>query len=135
MRDRVRGTTERISMSTRGREANGGSYWPAISANGRFVGFASSASNLVRGDTNKVTDVFVHDRVTRKTVRVNVSSAGASTARNRQSYLGAISPDGRYVVFASAAPNLVPGDTNRSFDVFLRDRATNKTSLISVGSH
>jgi Tol biopolymer transport system component len=133
VRDRVKGTTERISVSTGGRQADGGSYWPRISANGRFVAFASPASSLVPGDTNKANDVFVRDRVARKTVRVNVSSAGAPTERNRHSYLAAMSPDGRFVLFQSAAANLVPPDTNRNYDVFLHDLATKKTTLISVG--
>ena len=133
VRDRVKGTTERISVSTAGRQADGGSYWPRISANGRFVAFASPASSLVPGDTNKANDVFVRDRVARKTVRVNVSSAGAPTERNRHSYLAAMSPDGRFVLFQSAAANLVPPDTNRNYDVFLHDLATKKTTLISVG--
>ena len=132
VRDRTRGTTDRISVSTRGREANDGSYWPKLSANGRLIAYTSSASNLVPSDTNKANDVFVHDRVTRKTVRVDVSTTGAPTERNRQTYLAAISSTGRFVVFQSEASNLVAGDTNRRFDVFLRDRATNKTSLISA---
>src|SRR5213595_159425 len=114
------GTTERVSMDSAGNEGNGGSGGPAISADGRFVAFASYASNLVPGDTNGVADVFVHDRQTGTTKRVSVNSAG--TQGNGGSGSPAISADGRFVAFSSYATNLVPGDTNGVVDVFVHDR-------------
>ena len=66
------GMTERVSVSSAGSEGNHHSDWPAISAEGRFVAFASHASNLVPGDTNGFSDVFVHDRLTGTTERVTV---------------------------------------------------------------
>src|SRR5689334_19603847 len=71
-RDRVRGVTERVSVATSGRQANGAVVgdWPAISANGRYVAFDSDASNLVHGDTDGSNDVFVRDRSRRVTERV-----------------------------------------------------------------
>src|SRR5439155_1499293 len=104
-----------------------------ISADGRFVAFLSSASNLVGGDTNGVIDVFVRDRKTGKTTRVSVNSHGAQG--NRGSIVRSISDDGRFVSFDSAANNLVGGDTNTVVDVFLRDRKTGKTRRVSVHSH
>ena len=130
--DRVTGTTERVSVSSAGAEANGTSFAPAISADGRFVAFPSEATNLVPGDTNGVTDVFVRDRLTGTTERVSVSSAGAEA--NGTSFAPAISADGRFVAFPSEATNLVPGDTNGATDVFVRDRLTATTDRVSVDS-
>jgi Tol biopolymer transport system component len=108
VRDRKVGRTELVSVSSSGEQGNRRSWSAAISANGRFVAIFSRASNLVRGDTNGVPDIFVHDRRTDTTERVSVSSAGAEA--NRHSYLGEISADGRLVAFSSKATNLVEGD-------------------------
>ena len=94
---------------------------PAISADGRFVAFDSEATNLVPGDTNDASDVFVRDRQTGTTRRVSVSSGGAQG--NGASFDPAISADGRFVAFNSDATNLVPGDTNGAADVFVRTLA------------
>jgi Tol biopolymer transport system component len=130
VRDRVAGTTTRVSVSTAGVEANAGSDEPRISANGRYVTFSSSASNLVENDTNGVTDVFVHDRFAGTTTRVSVSTAGVQGGGF--SFSPSISGDGRYVAFISAASNLVAGDTNNAPDVFLHDRNTGETRRVSV---
>jgi Tol biopolymer transport system component len=91
-------------------------------------------TNLVRGDTNKVFDTFVHDRVTGKTQRVSVSSTGGQS--NAESGGGAsFSTDGRYVAFSSLATNLVANDRNDITDVFIRDLRTNRTQLVSFGMH
>ena len=134
VRDRLKGTTERISVSSTGVQGNLSSFYAAISANGRFVVFGSDANNLVPGDTNDSTDVFVHDRWVRTTLRVSISSNG--TQGNGYSGVEpvAISPDGRFVAFSSVASNLVPGDTNASGDVFLRDRLRDTTERVSVSS-
>src|SRR5688572_30608155 len=76
IRDRITSQTTRVSVSSGGEAGNGDSHWPAISADGRFVGFLSSASNLVSGDTNGVADIFVHDRSTGVTSRISISSDG-----------------------------------------------------------
>jgi WD40 repeat protein len=128
--DRTTGLTERVCVDSSGIEANSWSDWPMISADGRFVAFASNASNLVPDDTNNLADIFVHDRTTGSTERVSVDSSGAEA--NDYSTDSGISGDGRFVVFQSGATNLVPGDTNRSADVFLRDRATGTTERISL---
>jgi len=132
VRDRVAGTTTRVSVSSSGGQSNDESSYPAISADGRHVAFQSFAGNLVPGDTNGTTDVFVRDRVTGTTSRVSLNSSGGQG--NGSSGGPAISPDGRYVAFASLASNLVPGDTNGTTDVFVRDRVTGTTSRVSVSS-
>jgi len=132
VRDRVTGTTTRVSISTRGAQANGGA--PAISADGRYVAFISSASNLVAGDTDGWQDVFVRDRISRTTTRASVATGG--TQANRDSYgPAAISADGRYIAFGSDASNLVAGDTNGTSDVFVRDRVSGTTTRASVAVH
>jgi hypothetical protein len=132
LRDRRTGTTTRISVDTNGVQANGDSYGASISLDGRFVTFYSSASNLVPGDTNGVSDIFVHDITTSTTTRVSVDSAGGEA--NGQSYYSSISATGRYVVFGSHASNLVAGDTNAWSDIFLHDRSSGITSRVSLDS-
>ena len=128
--DRLTGKTTRVSVATGGRQANGGSWEPSISADGRYVAFSSGADNLVPGDTNWTSDVFVHDRLTGKTTRVSVATGGrqADGPSNQPS----ISADGRYVAFSSGADHLVPGDPDRWDDIFVHDRLTGKTTRVSV---
>jgi Tol biopolymer transport system component len=123
--------TTRVSVSSAGVAGNDRSFFPAISAGGRFVAFSSDASNLVAGDTNDSTDVFVRDRRNHTTSRVSV---GAGTEGNLDSYDPSISANGRFVAFSSDASNLVSGDTNDSTDVFVRDRVMHTTMLVSVSS-
>ena len=139
--DRKTGATERVSVDSAGNQGNGDSLGPAISADGRFVAFASRADNLVPGDTNNTqgADIFVHDRKTGATERVSVDSAG--NQGNGDSLGPAISADGRFVAFESGADNLVPGDTNNTdlfmstgADIFVHDRKTGATERVSVDS-
>jgi hypothetical protein len=130
--DRSTGTTTRVSVDSAGVQGNSSSYYPSISADGRFVAFFSHAGNLVPGDTNASPDVFVHDRATGTTTRVSVDSAGVQG--NAYSYDSSISADGRFVAFYSSAWNLVPGDTNGAYDVFVHDRASGQTNRASVDS-
>jgi Tol biopolymer transport system component len=130
--DRVTEETRRVSVSSTGAQGNGDSYGPQISADGQFVAFLSSASNLVHVDTNNLKDVFVHDRDTHMTRRVSVSSTGAQA--NRFSNDPSISADGQFVAFDSWASNLVRVDTNRQLDVFVHDRDTHMTRRVSVSS-
>lgn len=121
VRDVLASQTVRVSISSNGLESNDNSFFPKISADGRFVSFESYATNLVDGDTNGVLDIYTHDRVTGVTNRVSVSSEGVEG--NGHSFYGhAISDDGRFVVFGSEASNLVPGDTNGHADIFLHDQ-------------
>jgi hypothetical protein len=132
LRDRAAGVTTRVSVASGGAQGNGGSGSPGISADGRYVTFSSEASNLVAGDTNGTSDVFVRDRVTGVTTRVSVASGGAQG--NEESEQSVISADGRYVAFVSRASNLVAGDVNGKRDVFLRDRVSGVTTLVSVAT-
>ena len=106
-------TTTRVSVATGGVEATGaiGSYETAISADGRFVAFSSTHVDLVAGDTNNLTDIFVHDRLTGQTTRVSVATGGGQ-GLDGDAFDPAISADGRYVAFESSQTNLVAGDTN-----------------------
>jgi hypothetical protein len=117
--DRQSGQTTRVSVSSAGHQGNSGSDNPILSADGRFVAF-ESWSNLVPEDTNDVEDIFVHDRQTGETTRVSVSSTGAQ--ENSGNFNPALSADGRVVAFDSYASNLVPGDTNSAFDIFVHER-------------
>ncbi|HWP31446.1 MAG TPA: hypothetical protein VNK96_06970 [Fimbriimonadales bacterium] len=130
--DRNTGQTTRVSVSSSGEQGNGISWLSSISADGRYVAFTSYASNLVSGDTNGFSDVFVHDRQTGQTTRVSVSSSGEQG--NEGSFLPSISADGRYVAFSSLASNLVSGDTNGKEDVFIHDIQTGQTTRVSISS-
>ena len=130
--DRQTGQTERVSVHSNGTEANDIVYDPAISADGRYAAFSTSASTLVDGDGNTCADVFVHDRQTGETERVSVASDG--TEGDNSSEYPFISADGRYVVFASCATNLVADDANDWPDLFVHDRETGQTALVSVAS-
>jgi Tol biopolymer transport system component len=137
LHDQASGVTTRLSVSRSGRQANGPSAMPAISADGRYVAFQSFASNLVRGDTNGLTDAFVRDLATGKTTRVSLTSRGRQARCNIgycESTEPVLSEHGRYVAFQSSSTNLVRHDTNRLGDVFVRDRRTGKTTRMSVDS-
>ncbi|WP_440085060.1 S8 family serine peptidase [Streptosporangium sp. LJ11] len=126
--DRETGKTERVSVASDGGQSDGLSSSPSFSADGRFAVFNSDATNLVPGDVNGRTDVFVRDRSTGKTEAVSVGTGGATGDGNSREQ--SISADGRFVAFESQATDLVPGDTNGHGDVFVRDRQTGKTELI-----
>jgi dipeptidyl aminopeptidase/acylaminoacyl peptidase len=130
--DRQTGATTRASVKSDGSQGNGPSYYPSISDDGRYVAFDSRASNLVDGDSNGASDVFVHDRQTGATTRVSVKTDGSEG--NNDSDRSTISADGRFVAFASYATNLVEGDTNATKDIFLHDRQAAVTSRVSVDS-
>lgn len=134
--DRLTGLTSRVSVSSEGQQGNADSAnslsAPMLSADGRFVVFQSNATNLVVDDTNNASDAFVHDRVTAETARVSLGSTGEQA--NAHSFRPTISADGRLVAFESRATNLVPGDANDSYDIFVRDRQVGRTRLVSVSS-
>jgi len=132
LRDRLAGTTVRVSVSSASAEGDLDSDVPALTPDGRYVAFASGATNLVPGDTNNFGDVFVRDVQLGTTVRVSVSSAGLQA--DSHAYAPSISADGRYVVFLSGATNLVPGDTLGWPDVFLHDLVTGTTERVNVSS-
>jgi hypothetical protein len=134
LRDRTAGTTERISVASDETEGNGTSGGSAISTDGRYIAFTSGATNLVSGDTNGKTDIFLRDRTAGTTERISVASD--ETEGNGDTYLSVvISADGRYIAFTSGATNLVSGDTNATNDVFVRDLAAGTTERISVATN
>lgn len=131
VRDLRSGGIRLINVSDAGALANGPSQFPVISADGRYVAFLSSASNLVPGDTNHAWDVFVVDLKTSTIQRVSVSSTGAQADSDSSSV--AISASGRYVAFDSAATTLVAGKPSRKvIGVFFRDLQTGKTQLVGL---
>lgn len=128
--DRLTAQTVRVSVSSSGAEGNGAASAPSLSGDGRYVAFASAASNLVTGDANGVSDVFVHDLVSRTTSRIE----GSQGEGNGASTEPAVSADGRYLAFASAAANLDSADTNGVTDVFLHDRDTDADAIFDEPS-
>ena len=132
LRNRTNGTCTLVSVGLSGTGGgNGNSVSPAISADGRHVVFESEASNLVANDTNNASDIFVRDLETGTTTLVSVNSSGTGVG-NGASTSPVISADGRYVAFASEASDLAANDTNNVSDVFVRDRVTGTTTLVSV---
>lgn len=129
--DRQNGTTDRISVNSQGVGGTGDSLLPSISGDGRFVAFSSAANNLVPGDGNGTQDVFVHDRQTGVTQRINISYTGGESSYGAES--PSISGDGRFVAYNSFAADLVPNDGNSETDVFVYDRQTGTTKRISLG--
>jgi Ca2+-binding RTX toxin-like protein len=134
VRDTLTNTTTLVSVDSAGNPGNDNSYSPSISADGRFVAFSSRASNIVPGDTNKTSDIFVRDRLTNTTTRVSVDSAGNQRNGSDLFTTPSISAGGLFVAFESGASNIVPGDTNSSQDIFVRDTLTNTTTRVSVDS-
>lgn len=186
LRDRVLGTTERISVDAAGQEGDGDSYDETISADGRYVVYQTRATNLLPGGSSGLADIIVHDRATNTNTGVGADPAGnafeggvaqpgvsadgryvvfagygrpdanglypppqvylhdrstgstelVSVAMsggpgNERSESAQVSADGRFVVFTSAASDLVGGDTNGVDDVFLRDRTAGTTTRMS----
>lgn len=131
LRDRLLGTTELMSQSGSGAYGNGSSDWPAVSDDGCRVVFESDSSNLVAGDANGTTDVFVRNRcaVPPSTALVSVDSAG--TQANGESNRADISADGKFVAFWSYATSLVTGVSNPG-QIYRRNLATGTTTLVSA---
>ena len=133
LRDRTNGTTTLVSINLAGTSGGNGDSLPIeLSTNGQYALFESSASDLVPGDTNNVTDVFVRDLVNGTNILVSIGTDGSCA--NGVSGESAMTPDGRYVAFASTASNLVPDDTNGIQDIFVRDLQTGVTMLASSGA-
>ncbi len=122
--DRETRETTRVSVASDGTQGDKGSFLPALSADGRYVAFASQANNFVSGNGAGL-DVYVHDRETRQTTLVSATNAALMLSI-------AISADGFHVAFNTDAPNVVSGDTDSDFDVFVHDRRTGETKLVSV---
>ncbi|MFD8704086.1 TolB family protein [Kitasatospora sp. NPDC059648] len=123
--------TERVSVGLGQARPDGASRAAGLSADGRYAVFTSTATNLVPGDTNGRSDVFVRDLRTGRTERVDTGTDGAQA--DGDSFEAAISADGRYVAFSSSATNLAPGANTGYDDVYVHDRRTGETALVSVG--
>jgi cysteine-rich repeat protein len=142
VRDRMLGITERVSVATGGIESDGPSFFPSISSDGRFVAFESGATNLTAGGPPHAactprqpacpSGVFVHDRLTTMTTRVDVATGGA--VGDGASSTAAISADGTIVSFTSDSTDLVPNDTNAAFDVFVHDLQAGTTERVSIAT-
>ncbi|GAB3237853.1 TolB-like translocation protein [Kineosporia babensis] len=122
----------RVSLGINGKQANAYSLLGAVTPDGRYVLFLSSATNLVKGDSNGNQELYRRDTVTGKTEKVTWSAERGEASTAMFSGYNGISANGRYVVFDSAADNLVAGDTNNKVDVFVRDMKTGVTKRVSV---
>jgi Tol biopolymer transport system component len=130
VRDRREGITERVSAGIAGDCTR-----PSISADGRFVAFVANVRSPAEPDG--VIDIFVHDRVTRTTEPVNVDDHGNQVSSPPPFNFDdavAISANGRFVTFTSGASTLVAGDVNGAHDVFVHDRLTHVTELVTLAS-
>ena len=124
-------TIDLISLAHDGSAGNAQSRYSWKSDDGRYVVFESAASNLVPGDTNNDRDLFLRDRQAGTTVRISVATGGAEAIRGGR-YPYVLSRDGRYTVYRSNSDDLVPGDTNNRFDVFLYDHVAGTTERVSL---
>jgi len=134
LRDRTSGTTTRVSVANDGSESNDSSFFPRISASGRYIIFESYASNLTTTSSNNKLQVYRRDTVDGTTKIVSTSSAGVSGDSDVQQSTVALTDDGDIIIFVSDASNLVSGDTNQSSDIFVKVLSTNATSRVSVNS-
>jgi Tol biopolymer transport system component len=131
LRDRLYGTTELVSIGLDGTAGDELSLIADVSDDGRYVAFVSRATDLVSDDTNEVADVFVRDRMLDTTTRVSVATGGEQ-AGGCGCFMIAISGNGRHVAFDSEAADLVEGDTNGKYDVFVHHLKTGVTTRVSV---
>ena len=133
LRDCLSNTTTLVSVGLNGIGANNTNIVGGmVSTNGRYVVFASDATNLVSGDTNNVSDVFLRDLQMGTTTLISVATNGGFG--NGSSSVPFMTPDGRYVAFVSSASNLVANTTNGAPDVFVRDTQAGTTALASPGA-
>jgi len=126
------GATTLVSANSVGVQGNGFSFSPKISGNGRYVVFSSGATNLADADTNGKTDIFVRDLQTGQTTMASVNSSGVQANHGAED--PSISGDGRYVTFSSYSSNLISEEMYGLEDLYLRDRQTGTTTLVSVYS-
>jgi Tol biopolymer transport system component len=137
IRDRLTGTTKQVSVSSSGVQGNNDSEWPSLSADGRFVAFASLATNLITNDTNNVLDVFVRDTLSVTTTRVSVRCFKipglVCLQGNGASFWPSISANGKFVSFSSEAQNFVTGDPYLEYELYIVDLTTHTLESGSVG--
>ena len=133
VRDTTAGTTTRVSVASDGTQADFGSDSPSLSADGTAIAFRSEARNLVAGDVNLNRDIFLHDLTTGTTSRVSVTD-GEAEATGGDSGIPSLNADGTKIAFESRATDLVAGDTNNTWDVFVRDTIAGTTTRVSVAT-
>lgn len=131
VKDLTTGVVTFVSSSSTGELSNGTNNAPVFSPDGTKVAFYSQASNLVSGDTNAARDIFVKDLISGETTRVSVNAAGAQGNGGSRAFDPVFSPDGTQVMFRSEANNLVSGDTNGVFDIFIKNLVTGAVTLVS----
>lgn len=129
MKDTSTNNISRISTDSSGNQANGGSWGPKISGNGKYIVYYSNATNLVSGDTNGYTDIFRYSVSSGVTELVSTSSAGVQA--NQQSFAPDIDSEGRFVVFTTQSTNLDITDTNSSYDIVLKDMSSGTATYVS----
>ncbi|HXF10418.1 MAG TPA: hypothetical protein VN625_06500 [Desulfuromonadaceae bacterium] len=132
LRDRLNGTTTFVSADSQGDGGNGDSFPAAISTNGQFALFQSTASNLVPGDTNGASDIFLRDLVNHTTTLVSLGTN--NVLGNGNSRDAVMTPDAHYVAFVSSATNFFKPDKNNIPDIFVRDLWAHTTALVSAGA-
>ncbi|NOQ63187.1 MAG: DUF4214 domain-containing protein [Methyloprofundus sp.] len=132
--DRITRITSRVSKENSSAQGKfeSGSINPTISADGHYISYESSNTNLVADDNNAANDIFVYDRLTAATTRISVDSSGNQASDS--SHFPSISADGRYITFSSSAFDLVSNDHNASDDIFVYDQATGQQSLVSINA-
>jgi hypothetical protein len=128
------GQTTLLSVAADGGVGNAQSLYSSLSWDGRFAAFTSFASDLVDGDTNDASDVFVRDLQIGQTMRVSIGASGTQASGASVSSSASLSADGRFVTFTSTAGDLVTGDTNKVRDAFVRDLQTGEVLRVSVAS-
>lgn len=135
LRDRQTNTTTLITKGLGGAASNGDAYTAVVSDDGNTVAFASTASNLVAGDTNATSDVFAWKRTTGVNGQITRVSVGSQGEGFGPSTSPAISADGRFIAFDSDADELIPDDDNLSYDVLVRDLQYDTLERVSVGTN
>lgn len=123
--DSITKVTERISVSSDGLQGNAGSFSPWLSSDGLWAVFSSGADNLVSGDQNQKSDVFLHDRLTGETSLLSISPGYAAP-----SVSPIISGDGNWIAFRSYPDNLPPNQVYPT-TIYLRERRSNTAELIT----
>ncbi len=125
--DRQQHSIQCVTLGINGAIGNSDSFYPSISADGRYVVYSSSASNLVTGDTNGKGDTFIFDTVRKTTERVTGQSGAESTGGG----IASISSNGQFIAFSSFEDNLSPLDMNGSLDEYVYDRISRQFERIS----
>lgn len=135
IRDLEKDVTELVSVNQGGVATGMLTTYSAtsVSADGRFVVFSSRTSDIVPNDTNSADDIFIRDREKKTTERVTMTYDGGQVIQGNF-YIKAVSDDGRYILYNSDVPNIVPNDTDNSMDVFLYDREKKVTERLNQNS-